>query len=55
VASTPYGSGTRIDVSHGNWDRANPTIGMVTFGWGQILVRLKAYAETGQAQPFFVN
>jgi uncharacterized protein YndB with AHSA1/START domain len=49
------GPGTRIDFSHRNWDRANPTIGTVTFGWGQILVRLKAYAETGQAQPFFVN
>lgn len=45
--------GTRLLFSHRGWDADDPTIAVVTPVWAQIILRLKTYAETGTAQPFF--
>jgi hypothetical protein len=38
---------------HTGWEQADDMVRIVTFGWGQILPRLKQYAETGTPAPFF--
>lgn len=53
VGVNPEGEGTRLDFSHRDYAPDNPVIPIVTPAWAQILLRLKAYAETGQPQPFF--
>ncbi len=53
VAPNPDAAGTRLLFSHGGYDADNPVIPIVTPAWAQILLRLKAYAETGVRQPFF--
>lgn len=45
--------GTRLLFSHRDWDADDPSIAVVTPVWAQIILRLKAYAETGTPQPFF--
>ena len=41
--------------AHSGWGDAYPRdqLAHTSFTWGQIVARLKAYAETGQPQPFF--
>ena len=46
-------TGTRLLFSHRDYDSANPVIPIVTPAWAQIILRLKALAETGTRQPFF--
>lgn len=53
VASNPDGPGTRLQFEHRDYEADNPVIPIVTPAWAQIILRLKAYAETGRAQPFF--
>lgn len=53
IAPNPEGPGTRVLFGHRDYAADNPVIPIVTFVWAQILVRLKAYAETGTSQPFF--
>ena len=53
LGPNPDGPGTRLLFSHGGYEPDNPVIPIVTPAWAQILLRLKAYAETGHAQPFF--
>jgi uncharacterized protein YndB with AHSA1/START domain len=53
VAPNPEAAGTRLLFSHAGYDPDNPVIPIVTPAWAQIVGRLKAYAETGAAQPFF--
>ena len=53
VAPNPDGPGTRLQFSHRDYEPDNPVIPIITPAWAQILLRLKAYAETGQRQPFF--
>jgi uncharacterized protein YndB with AHSA1/START domain len=48
--------GTKVTFRHGELERAGypeAAIGGVNYTWGQVLARLKAYAETGRPQPFF--
>jgi uncharacterized protein YndB with AHSA1/START domain len=44
---------TRVRFDHTGWREADEMVRIVTFGWGQILPRLKQYAETGSPAPFF--
>ncbi len=53
IAENPDAPGTRLLFSHRGYDPENPVIPIVTPAWAQIVLRLKAYAETGEAQPFF--
>jgi hypothetical protein len=53
LADNPEGPGTRLLFSHRDYEPDNPVIPIVTPAWAQILLRLKGYAETGHAQPFF--
>jgi len=46
-------AGTRLLFSHRDYAPDNPVIAIVTPAWAQIILRLKGYAETGMAQPFF--
>jgi hypothetical protein len=42
-------------MTHTGWDPHNPAVGRVTQGWGEILARLRSFAETGDPDPYFVN
>jgi hypothetical protein len=53
LSDWPEHTGTRLLFSHRDYDGDNPVIPIVTPAWAQIILRLKAYAETGQRQPFF--
>jgi hypothetical protein len=53
VGPRPDGPGTRLLFGHRDYDPDNPVIPIITPAWAQILLRLKAYAETGVRQPFF--
>jgi uncharacterized protein YndB with AHSA1/START domain len=53
LTDNPDRAGTRLLFSHGGYAPDNPVIPIVTPAWAQIILRLKAYAETGRAQPFF--
>lgn len=55
LAANPEGPGTRIGFGHVDWDSDNPTVGTAAYTWGQLMVRLKQYVETGRPEPFFVN
>jgi uncharacterized protein YndB with AHSA1/START domain len=44
---------TRVRFDHTGWREADEMVRIVTFGWGQILPRLKQYAETGSPAPLF--
>ncbi|MFN0280551.1 MAG: SRPBCC family protein [Kineosporiaceae bacterium] len=55
LADNPDADGTRLRFEHSGWEESNPAIGSVTFGWGQILGRLKHYLDTGTPDPFFIN
>jgi uncharacterized protein YndB with AHSA1/START domain len=49
------GSGTMVLFQHAGWgeDYPDEEFAGVNFVWGQVVGRLKAYAETGRPQPFF--
>jgi uncharacterized protein YndB with AHSA1/START domain len=53
LGENPDGPGTRLLFSHRDYEPDNPVIPIVTPAWAQILLRLKGYAESGTAQPFF--
>lgn len=56
LRSGPDGKGTTLTFRHGNLERAGypeAAIGRVNYTWGQVIGRLKAFAETGKPQPFF--
>jgi hypothetical protein len=53
IGPNPEGAGTRLLFSHRDYAPDNPIIPIVTPAWAQIIMRLKAYAETGSRQPFF--
>lgn len=46
------GGTTMLSFRHGEF-ADDDARGMIGFAWAQILTRLKAYAETGEARPFF--
>jgi uncharacterized protein YndB with AHSA1/START domain len=47
-------SGTTVLFRHEGWGPDYPEMeyAHVNFVWGQVVARLKAYSETGKAQPF---
>jgi uncharacterized protein YndB with AHSA1/START domain len=47
------GSGTTIRFDHVGWRETDQMFRVVTFGWGQMLARLKGFADTGKPMPFF--
>lgn len=53
LGESPDGPGTRLQFEHGGYEPDNPVIPIVTPAWAQIILRLKAYAETGRPNPFF--
>jgi uncharacterized protein YndB with AHSA1/START domain len=53
LSDWPEQPGTRLLFSHRGYEPDNPVIPIVTPAWAQIVLRLKAYAETGRPQPFF--
>lgn len=55
LTENPDGPGTRLLFSHRGYDPDNPVIPVVTPAWAQIILRLKAYCETGKPDPFFVS
>jgi uncharacterized protein YndB with AHSA1/START domain len=50
---SPAEGSTLVRFDHTGWQDAEDMVRIVTFGWGQILPRLKRYAETGEPSPFF--
>lgn len=44
---------SRMMFTHEGFDPANEVIPIITPAWAQIILRLKEYAETGTAHPFF--
>jgi uncharacterized protein YndB with AHSA1/START domain len=52
LTEAPEG-GTRVLFDHVGWKDAEEMVRVVTFGWVQMFLRLKAYAESGKPQPFF--
>ena len=45
--------GTRVLFDHVGWKDAEEMVRVVTFGWVQMFLHLKAYAESGKPQPYF--
>jgi uncharacterized protein YndB with AHSA1/START domain len=52
LVAAPEG-GTRVLFDHTGWKDADEIVRVVTFGWVQMFLRLKGYAETGTPQPYF--
>ena len=55
VVKAPGDEGSMLHFSHRDFDADSPVIAMVTPAWAQIVARLKAVAESGHSDPFFVN
>ena len=51
----PSDAGTTVLFRHGGWglDYPERDWAAVNWVWGQVVGRLKGYAETGEPQPFF--
>jgi hypothetical protein len=51
----PKDGATQVMFRHGGWPKkySDEEWASVNFVWGQIVGRLKAYAESGKPQPFF--
>lgn len=55
IGPNPNGPGSLVTFRHDGWpdDYPESEYGLVNFVWGQIVGRLKGYAETGIAQPIY--
>ena len=55
IGPNPNGPGSRVTFLHGGWPDDYPEVefGLVNFVWGQIVGRLKGYAETGVPHPIY--
>jgi uncharacterized protein YndB with AHSA1/START domain len=52
---TPNEQGSRVTFRHeGFASDDDDDVGMIAYTWGQIMVALKKYSETGRADPVFV-
>ena len=47
------GSGTVVRLDHTGFSAVDDMFRVVTVGWSQMLLSLKAFLETGRRQPFF--
>ncbi|GAA0671990.1 hypothetical protein GCM10010193_25400 [Kitasatospora atroaurantiaca] len=45
--------GTRMLFHHRGWQDGDPGLPPAAYTWGQLMTRLKEYAETGVPQPLF--
>ena len=53
LAPAEQGPGTTIRFDHVGWRETDQMFRVVTFGWGQMLARLKGFADTGKPAPYF--
>jgi uncharacterized protein YndB with AHSA1/START domain len=47
------GDGTTVSFDHVGWRETDQMFRIVTFGWGQVLARLKAFLDSGKPAPYF--
>ena len=47
------GDGTTVHFDHVGWRETDQMFRIVTFGWGQVLARLKAFLDSGKPVPYF--
>lgn len=50
---TGASEGTRVAFSHSGFQEGDAELPMTSETWGQLMTRLKDYAETGTPNPFF--
>lgn len=50
---SPTKGGTIVHLYHEGWKKRSDYQASCNFTWSQILGRLKTYAETGKARPYF--
>jgi uncharacterized protein YndB with AHSA1/START domain len=48
-----HGDGTTVYFDHVGWRETDQMFRIVTFGWGQVLARLKAFLDSGKPVPYF--
>lgn len=55
IAANPQAGGQLVTFRHSGWpaDYPDAEYGLVNYVWGQIVGRLKAYAESGVAGPVY--
>lgn len=53
LSDAPGGTGTRVEFRHGGFADDDPGLAHTADTWGQLMDRLKGYAESGAPQPFF--
>jgi uncharacterized protein YndB with AHSA1/START domain len=49
----PTDDGVVVRLDHAGFDAVDDMFRIVTVGWAQMLLSLKAYLETGERKPFF--
>jgi uncharacterized protein YndB with AHSA1/START domain len=47
------GDGVTVYFDHVGWRETDQMFRIVTFGWGQVLARLKAFLDSGKPVPYF--
>lgn len=52
-APKPDGDGAVVHFAHDGWAGDDGPLPMAAFTWGQLLVALKRFVETGEAAPMF--
>ena len=53
LTDIPDASGTRVLFRHTGWQDDDPGLPPAAYTWGQLMTRLKQYAETATPQPLF--
>ncbi|MCP3819752.1 SRPBCC domain-containing protein [Streptomyces sp. A3M-1-3] len=53
LTEAPGSAGTRVAFSHSGFGGGESELPMITETWGQLMTRLKGFAETGEPDPFF--
>jgi uncharacterized protein YndB with AHSA1/START domain len=53
LSPTAAGDGTTVYFDHVGWREADQMFRIVTFGWGQVLARLKGFLDSGKPVPYF--
>jgi uncharacterized protein YndB with AHSA1/START domain len=55
LSDNPDGPGTRVLFSHSGFQSGDAGMPPAAYTWGQLLVRLKDYVESGTPHPLFVR
>jgi uncharacterized protein YndB with AHSA1/START domain len=53
LSPAAQGDATTVRFDHVGWREADQMFRVVTFGWGQMLSRLKGFLDSGKAMPYF--